>query len=561
MKTRLYFLLFLLPAAAVAQSTYAPLNEEYYHRIDRYEVTSGVLTPQIFTAIKPYKRSDITAFMDSLKVRDAFHSTSDLFNHEYFTRDSWEWSAGAAAANESIRPFLKHFYRKKSDLFSVTTADFDLHVNPVLYLSAGADSRTDDMLFINTRGLEVRGMVDNKVGFYTFLSENQTLLPTYVADRMVSPRVVPHEGFFKNYKQGKGVDFLHARGYFSFEATKSINLQFGHDRFFIGNGYRSLIFSDYAPPALFLKGNVKVWKLNYLFLLNQMTADTRDIANNNFRGYPNKFVALHHLSVNVGKKLNIGVFESVIFSPDDTLGTDRFRLEYLNPIIFYRAIEQQNGSSDNVLLGLDFKWLALRRLSFYGQFLLDEFVIDNIRDANGWWANKFGIQLGGKYMDAFGITNLDLQGEVNLIRPFTYSHHTLYGSYSHYKQPLAHPLGANLRELAGIVRYQPLPRLYLTGKVVLTKTGRDTTDVNWGGDVLRNNRTREREFGNTIAQGVANEIGFGSFTASWQWKHNLFVDASVILRKSESPAALYNNKTAITSLALRWNIPQRLYEF
>jgi hypothetical protein len=33
------------------------------------------------------------------------------------------------------------------------------------------------------------------------------------------------------------------------------------------------------------------------------------------------------------------------------------------------------------------------------------------------------------------------------------------------------------------------------------------------------------------------------------------------LRNSESPNAFYNNNTSITSLALRWNIPQRLYDF
>ena len=556
---RLYLLFLLISCNSIAQSTYAPLNEDYYHWIDRYEIKAGRVMPQIFSAVKPYKRSAIIACIDSLKILNAFTSAADRFNYEYLSNDSWEWSD--APTSESERTLLKHFYKKKSDFYSVSTTDFDLHVNPVLYLGAGQDSRRDDMLFINTRGVEVRGMVDRKVGFYTYLADNQSLLPSYVPERMEGINLVPHEGFWKRYKEGDGVDFLQARGYITFEATKSINLQFGHDRFFIGNGYRSLIFSDFAPPALFLKGNVKVWKLNYLFLLNQMTADTRGLPNTTFRGYPNKFVALHHLSMNIGEKLNIGIFESVIFSPDDTVGTDNFRLEYLNPIIFFRAIEQQNGSSDNVLLGLDFKWNAIRQLSFYGQFLLDELVVDNIREGNGWWANKFAVQLGGKYVDAFGLSNLDLQGEINLIRPFTYSHHTLYGNYSSYRQPIAHPLGANLKELAGIVRYQPLPRLQLTGKLVFTDIGRDAGDVNWGSNILKNNRTREQEFGNTISQGTRNEIIFGSFTGSWHLKHNLFVDASVILRKSSSPAAMYNTNTSITSLALRWNIPQRLYEF
>lgn len=548
----------------LAQSSYAPLNEDYYHWIDRYEVKTGHVMPQLFTTVKPYKRSAIVEYVDSLQSMEMFQSKADRFNYEYFRNDSWEWSQ--AETSDSRKPVLKHFYKKKSDLFYVDEKAFDLHINPVLYLGAGKDSRRDDMLYINTRGVEVRGMVDRKVGFYTYLADNQMLLPSYVSEQLSQTFVIPHEGFWKDYKDGKGVDFLQARGYITFEATRHINLQFGHDRFFLGNGYRSLIFSDFSSPAWFVKGNVKVWKLNYLFVVNQMTADVQGSASglqSNGKGYPNKFMALHHLSINIGKKLNLGVFESVIFSEDDSTGTNSLRLDYFNPIIFYRAIEQQNGSSDNVLLGMDLKWNAVRKLSFYGQFVLDEFVIAHIRAGDGWWANKFAIQAGAKYVDAFGVANLDLQGEVNIVRPFTYSHNTNYGNYSNYKQPIAHPLGSNFKELVGIARYQPLPRLNLTGKMIIVKTGRDSLDSekSWGTDILKRNTTRQQEYGNSIGQGIPNDLFYGSFTASWQLRHNIFIDGNVIIRKSESPLAFYNNNTTITSLALRWNIAQRQYEF
>jgi hypothetical protein len=550
------------PSALLAQSNYAPLNEDYYHSVDRYEIKAGRVMPQVFTAVKPYKRDAIVSLVDTLASSGIFTSRVDQFNLEYLRNDSWEWAH--PTTNDSKKPVLKAFYRKKSDLYHVEEEAFDLHINPVLYLGYGEDSRREDAYLINARGVEVRGMVDKKVGFYSYLTDNQAVLPSYVWEQMAQNPVIPHEGFWKEYKNGQGVDFLQARGYITFEATKHINMQFGHDRFFIGNGYRSLIFSDFAPPAWFLKGNVKVWKINYLFLVNQMTADvTGNLGGlrDDKGGYPNKFNALHHLSINIGKKLNVGVFEAVIFSADDSTGTDHFRLDYLNPIIFYRAIEQQNGSSDNVLLGFDFKWNAAKKISFYGQVLLDEFVIDNIRDGNGWWANKFGIQGGAKYVDAFGLPNLDLQGEINIVRPYTYSHTTNYGNYSSYRQPIAHPLGANLTELVGILRYQPFPRLNIVGKLVLTETGRDTTGVNWGGDILKSSQTRQQEYNNEIGQGISNDILFGSLSISWMLKHNLFIDANVIVRKSESPLPLYNNNTTITSLALRWNIPKRLYEF
>jgi hypothetical protein len=193
--------------------------------------------------------------------------------------------------------------------------------------------------------------------------------------------------------------------------------------------------------------------------------------------------------------------------------------------------------------------------------VLDEFVLENIKARNGWWANKFGIQAGIKYYDAFGVANLDLQAETNMVRPYTYSHGSPYGSYSNYNQPIAHPLGANFNELIGIIRYQPLPRLNVTAKLMLIETGRDEADFNWGGDILKDNGTREMTYNNKIAQGVKNDIMLATFTATWQLKHNLFIDGSATIRKSESASAVFNNNTSVTSLALRWNIPQRLYEF
>ncbi len=550
-----------IPFNLLAQGTFIPINEDYYHRIERYEIKAGKVLPQLFTTLKQYKRSEVIAFIDSVYDEGLITSKSDQFNYDYFRNDSWEWAR--PETNESKKPLLKTFYKKKSDLIYVDHPDFDLHINPVIYFGVGSDSRLDDITYINTRGLEVRGMVDKKLGFYTYLTDNQARLPSYVQDYQSQYWVVPHEGFWKSFKNG-GVDFLQARGYVTYDATKSINLQTGYDRFAIGNGYRSLILSDFAPPSFYFKFNAKVWKLNYLYSINQMKENV--IGNSSGskatdKGYPNKGVVNHHLSLNIGKKLNIGLFETIIFSSDDSIGTGKFELSYLNPIIFFRAIEQQNGSADNAIVGADFKWNAAKKISFYGQVVFDEFLLDNLKEGDGWWANKWGVQIGGKYIDAFGLNNLDLQLEGNIVRPYTYSHNTDYGNYSGYSQSLAHPLGANFKEVVGIMRYQPVPRLNLIGKLVYTQIGRDTTGVNWGSDILKMNTSREQDYNNTIGQGVENTILFGSFTASWMLKHNLFIDAQLVVRKSDSEVLFYNESTVMTCLALRWNISQRLYDF
>jgi hypothetical protein len=558
MKCYLFPLLFV-STFGFAQSTNVPLNEDYQHWIDRYEVKAGIIAPEMFTSIKPYKRKAIVSFLDSIAARgQIFTSQTDKGNVEFLKNDNWEWSK--STTNDS-RPFLKYFYSKKSDWLHVDKPEFDLHVNPVVYLGLGKDSRSADFTTINTRGFELRGMIDRKVGFYTYVTENQSLLPMYVRDQLAVNPVLPHETFWKQYKQN-GVDFFQARAYIDFNISKHIYFQFGQDRTFIGNGYRSLIFSDYSPPNLFLRTNLKVWKINYLFQLNRLTADAYGTVGGSTNSvYPDKYMAFHHASINIGKKLNLGVFESVVFSPKDSLSNANFDPAYLNPIIFYRAVEQQNGSGNsNVILGADFKWNAWRGVSFYGQFVLDEFVIKQILSGNGWWANKFSFQTGMKLIDVAGISNLDLQVEANYVKPYTYSHSS-YSSYTHFRQSLAHPMGANLIELVGIIRYQPVAKLNLVSKTFGTTIGRDEVGQNYGSDLMKRNAARANEFGNFTGQGTKNTVLFSEFTASYQLKHNLFFDLKQLVRISKSTDPFYNTNARWTSLSVRLNIAPRSYDF
>jgi len=130
---------------------------------------------------------------------------------------------------------------------------------------------------------------------------------------------------------------------------------------------------------------------------------------------------------------------------------------------------------------------------------------------------------------------------------------------------MAHPLGSNFYEMAAIVRYQPLPRLNLIAKSFYAKKGLDASaNENYGGDILKNNNTRQNEYGNKIAQGAVNKIAYIDLTASYMLKHNFFIDVKQIIRNSTGDPSLpilYNTNSSITSLALRWNIAQRLYEF
>jgi hypothetical protein len=542
---------------ANAQSTNLPLNSDYYHILDRLAVKSGSLSRYYQATLKPYRRDAVAEFVESLNIDSLEFNKVDKFNINYIKNDNWSFCD--SSESDSRKPFLKIFYRKKADFVSVMTKDFELHLNPVLHFSGGYDSKSDVFPYTNTRGFEASGMIAKKIGYYTYLTTTQAAYPNYVRSWIDRQGVVPYEGFWKVYNTD-GVDFFTARGYISFNIIKQINFQFGYDKLFLGEGIRTMGLSDFSNNFLFGKFDVKVWKLYYRLVIGQHYADVYSNPNSGaLEGpYPRKYFAHHHLSFDIGKNLNLGFFENVAIG--DSVNNS-FDFSYLNPAIFFRAMEHQNGSSNNIIIGIDGKWNFLRRFSLYGQFVFDEFKIDEVTSGDGWWANKFGGQLGLKYMDALWLDNLDLILEFNIARPYTYGHETIYTNFAHYRMPLAHPYGANFREFITIARYQPFRKFSFITKFITALYGEDDDNTNWGKDVMESYITREQDYGNYIGQGFATNFNYLDFTATYHFKHNVFFDLQFVFRNVKSELDVLDDNTFYTMVHFRYNIPKKHFDF
>ena len=103
-------------------------------------------------------------------------------------------------------------------------------------------------------------------------------------------------------------------------------------------------------------------------------------------------MANHYLSWNVSNRWNLGLFESVIWTDTNNRGFD---MNFVNPIIFYRAVEfSSSARTGNAVLGLTSKYKWNNQLNFYGQFLLDEFSLGEVKNEKNSWKNKFAYQLG-----------------------------------------------------------------------------------------------------------------------------------------------------------------------
>ena len=175
---------------------------------------------------------------------------------------------------------------------------------------------------------------------------------------------------------------------------------------------------------------------------------------------------------------------------------------------------------------------------------------------------KYGIQLGGKYFDALGIKNLDLQGEVNMVRPYTYSHYDSTSNYTHYNQPLAHPLGAGFREVLGIIRYQPIKNMFVSVKGMYYQQGADTGSTNYGSSPFKNYNTRATEEGVKMINGVRTTCALVNLNLTYELRENLYIDLGATHREYKyDNDILPQHVTNYFYGGLRLNIGRRDYDF
>ncbi|MEO7265305.1 MAG: capsule assembly Wzi family protein [Ferruginibacter sp.] len=562
-------LVFIAPFTTTAQSTYLNQGAKEYHFLERIEIKQQKNTDLNFSTLKPFNRKFIVQeveFLDSARMGyrdstgvDMHKEWTDLdltpvdeYNLRSLLMNNSEWVTTPREDFMSKKPLLGAFYKTKANMIEVNTPNFFLAVNPVLQIHQAVEPGYDEGIFLNSRGVTLRGMIAKKVGFSSFITDNQERGPRFFQQEVKTLDAVPGVGFYKPFKK-TGVDYFDGRGYFTFNAAKFIDFQLGYDKNFIGNGYRSLFLSDWGNSYLFAKINTRIWKLNYQNIFMELMPQFHKKGDSLL---DRKYAAMHHLSVNVTKWLNIGLFEGIVFGRKN-----HFDFQYLNPIIFYRHIEGTVGSPDNALAGIDFKANLAHRIQLYGQFLLDEFRLGDIKNNPTSWANKFGIQAGVKYVDAFGVRNLDLQGEINRVRPFTYSHYDTIANYTHYNQPLAHPLGANFQEFIGIINYQPAPKWSIYSRAIYYYKGLDSAGKNFGGNIFEDYRTRTAENGFKVGSGSKAKCFNGYLQVSYELRENLFLDVSLQHRLYKIENVPGQSNTTLVTAGIRLNMFKRNYDF
>ena len=478
-KLLLVFFIFILPHKNFAQQVICPASQGLNVLVEHQ-----ILNSPLHSAIKPFLNIDLDQTI-------AIYGSHDTIKSE--------------------RNNFKNYYKKSA----VNIGKLGFLVRPIYDLSAGFDFKSSRTLVSTVGGIIVDADFKRKIGIEIRIAGGTSILPNYLDSIASFSGVMPGWGDRAYSNGNSSYSFQHISGNLIWRPSKIFNLQVGRDKHFWGDGYRSLFLSDVSAAIPYIKQTTSIWKLQYVSLFAWMQDYTQ--ANGFASGFRNKFGTFHYLSYNATKWFNVGVFESVIWQGTDSNRQRGFDVNYLNPVIFFRPVEYSLGSSDNSMLGLSLKFRLNKNNQIYSQFLLDEFYLKEILAQNGWWANKQAYQLGFKCFNFAKVNNLYLQTELNIVRPFTYSHGSTQQNYSNAGNSLAHPLGANFMELIGIISYTH-SRFFVSGKLVGARFGLDLNGANYGQNINRSYTSRDHEYSNFLFQGLKTNLFYAELKMAFTLK-------------------------------------------
>ncbi|MFH2141755.1 MAG: hypothetical protein ABIJ97_04990 [Bacteroidota bacterium] len=450
MSFRIILLFGFLSLYSFSQQEYCPLNHDIAIKLNQELNFSDSC---IHTSFKPLLYSYINQHVNVDSALYGFNIKDlEIFNKSH----SW---------------LLRKL--KSEDLILVDTTDFFLAINPLFHFQSGYSASDTSRLFINTRGIMVKGTIANKLSFYSDFFENQAFFPEYIHQYVLQSKVIPGQGRNRGFK-GSGHDFSGASGYLSYSPKTWLNFHLGHSKNFIGEGYRSLLLSDYSYNYPFVKTSLTFNKFQYIYMLS--SHQEISVSDSRLLAYQRKHGSFNYLNIIINKNIQFGLLEAVIWKSTDSTSNNNFNLNFFNPIIYTRSIQYGLNNGNNILLGFQTKIRITKHYQLYEQIILDNY-------SESYTGKKFGYQTGLKIFEPFNFKNLYIQLEYNNVEPYTYAHDNVLQSYTNANESLAHPNGANFNEIFGRLFYS-YRDFYLDIKYIRTNIGYDYSYYHYGSDIF-----------------------------------------------------------------------------
>ena len=529
---RLFLGIFILLNLGILSNTQAQIQNEPYSFQHRQKYSDILYSPEtrIHTAAKQSLYKGLLA-----DRKDSLQNIGRL------ETDNW---LGRKIFNE-------HLVQVDKDDHS-----FYLDFMPDLQIGTEMLGENKHTTWLNTRGIQVGLQINDKFSLYSSVYENQGKFANYLDEYMQTNKVMPGQGYVENLSNGTK-DWMYATASMTYDFSSYFQATVAYDKNHIGDGYRSVLLSDFSSNYAQLKLTGEIGNIQYTsvwaYMLDQKNPRQSILDSTARLGDGIKWGAFQYLDWNATNRFSIGLFQAVVWANQNAGGKRGFDFNYLNPALFLRPVESNNSTSpDKMFLGFNAKYKIWNNVTTYGQFMLGEFVAKEFFSNSGFAHNKWGAQIGMRGFDAFGIKNLNFLAEYNLVRPYTYQHFSNISNYSNYGEPLAHPRGANFREYLGIVNYS-LNRFDFALQGMYTKYGSDPDDMtNMGGDIFKSYENLPNYYGNKIGQGVKNNLYYADAKVAYVLnpKYNLRLELGYThrIRQIENAST---QRSGVVSFGLR----------
>ena len=536
-----------------------------------------------FTFRKTFLLAGIVLFSVQLSMAQSTYLPNSYQLYQKFNADIYSTKS---AFHTSLRPFLidsliQHTYdsvmnvgvssdRKSwlerkifnEHLFDVKKPDYTFYGDVILDLQAGRDFTAKYNTNLNTRGYQFGGTIGTKFSFYASAFEDQAKFPGYYSTLVNENQFIPGQAYLRNYHgiPKNTADWSYVTAILSYNITKKLNVTLGEDKMFIGDGYRSLLLSDYAANMPLLRLTANIGKHVQYMAAWAYIEDIKEKKFDTFGSNRRKWAFFHYLDWNVSNRVSFGFFNAVISPEADATGNRRgFDLNFINPIVFASSLGPSRQPKDNTLIGFTGKYKILDKTALYAQLLLDRFKASDFFSGNN-ANNTNGVQVGIRGADLLEVKRFNYIFEFNTVKPYTYQNTNSISSYAFYGDPLAHPYGANFREILGILNYS-FGRIDLQGQLNYAKYGLDATTVINNGKIVTKPFVPADNTTTTIGQGISTNLYYAEGTVSFliNPKYNLRFELSGLYRKEHNSSI--DNKTTLLTFGLRSSFRNLYHDF
>lgn len=502
-----------------------------------------------------------TAQSPILSVTNSFDQQAILYNTDTFMHTAWRPVIYIDSAY--IKSNRKWLHRKffEEHLLQLQQPQFNIFADIVVdeYIGKGNRSiptwrnNTDEstIAVMNTRGYEIKGNIGEKFYFETALYENQARFPGYVDSIIRRDTVIPFQSRFKNIGDGKGFDFSYSTARLIYMPGKHFLFDLGFGTNFIGDGYRSLLLSDYNTSYPYLRAAYNFGQFQYSVMWSQYIGETKK--NIYAFGYPRKWGQTYLLDWQATKKISIGLFNTVMSPYNTSDNRINLSISQFSPVMFLHAYGSSKIES-NDMAGLNIKFRATKKINIYGQFLADQFGSDE-------WKNRYGLQLGARAGDLFSVKGWNALAEVNLVRPYTYASDKSTTVYAHNNQPLAHPNGANFKEVLFVTDYT-YKRWWFRLEAFANRYGADSSvQADYGQNIFKPLLQRSKEDNIKTSQGLYTSLYYGDLRFAYilNNKTNLRIESGFTLRSESNKT--YNYKDVFFYIGIRTTFRKLIYDF